>query len=145
MPTRRPIGFFDLTEEDLSPEHLNATVDAIMATLAERTHRGFGMDAFTDARDLGLISGTPAARVWPSLPIDPDGPRFCPVCQDRLPEGSNSYRTYCSDRCRKRANHYRRHGKPTLWTKRCGRCGEWFESHMPEARWCSDLCRTGVS
>ena len=141
MANRRPVAFFALTEEDLSPENLDSTVDGIMSALAQRTHRGVGMDAFTDARDLDLITGSPTARVWRSLPIDPDAPRICPVCRGRLPYGSNLYRVYCGDRCRKRASHYRSAGSPTVWTKRCSRCGEWFESYHRAAKWCSDLCR----
>ena len=91
MPTRRPIGFFDLTEEDLSPEHLNATVDAIMATLAERTHRGFDMDAFTDARVLGLINGAPTANVWRSLPIDPDALASVRFAEIACPKGRTCF------------------------------------------------------
>ena len=68
--------------------------------------------------------------------------RLCPTCKTKLPADANPRRIYCSDRCRKRASDYRRHGKPTLWTRRCDRCGKWFESHYRAAKWCSDRCRT---
>lgn len=86
--------------------------------------------------------GAPTAKVWRYVPRDPTAARFCPVCQERLPDGANLYRVYCSSRCSHLQATRKRSGVPTVWAKRCGRCGAWFESHMRVAKWCSDRCRT---